>query len=338
MAWIKSNRGIGAMVGYLLNLFHDSPFAGHRAFGSTLYALSCRYFWLRMFSGVKEYCQSCVKCQAYNYSNLHGKAPLQSIVTSRPGQIVQLDYMGPFKTSKAGNKYICLAVDAHIKYLWYAATVAPDEISTAFFLFNEIVCKVGPVEKIMSDQGANFESNIFKHLCALIGSDKIRSSAFHPSGNGGIEIVNKVIKPNLAKYVADSHDDWDVYLGLAVNSYNNTIQSSIGMAPSEALFNRPAVLMADVICNHKLPKDTKLHNVGEYTLDLWRNAQRIRAEISFNKEQAQKENYDRTIKDARSFEVGSLVKIKNFKKTPGDCAAFEKKFVGPFTILRKFNE
>ena len=113
-------------------------------------------------------------------------------------------------------------------------------------------------------------------MCAHKGSDKIRSSAFHPSGNGGgIEIVNKVIKPNLAKYVSDSHDDWDVYLGLAVNSYNNTVQSSIGIATSEALFNRPAVLMADVICNHKLPKDTKLHNVGEFTLELWRNAQRI---------------------------------------------------------------
>ena len=55
------------------------------------------------------------------------------------------------------------------------------------------------------------------------------------------------------------------YLGLAVNSYNNT----------GALFNRPAVLMADVIRNHKLPKDTKLHNVGEFTLELWRNTQRI---------------------------------------------------------------
>ena len=294
-----------------------------------------------MFSGVKEYCQSCVKCQAFNYSNLIGKAPLQPIVTSRPGQIIQLDYMGPFKVSKAGNRYICLAVDSNIKFLWYAATVSPDEISTAFFLFNDIICKVGPVEKIMSDQGANFESNIFKHLCTLIGSDKIRSSAFHPSGNGGIEIVNKVIKPNLAKYLADSHDDWDVYLGLAVNSYNNTVQSSIGMAPAEALFNRPAVLMADVICNHRLPATTKMNNVGEYTLNLWRNAQRIRSDISFNKEHAQlkqKENYDRTVKDARTFDVGDLVKIKNFKKTPGACAAFEKKLVGPFKVIKKHNE
>ena len=49
----------------------------------------------------------------------------------------------------------------------------------------------------------------------------------------------------------------------------------------------------------------------------------------------QKEHYDRTVKDARSFEVGSLVKIKNFKKTPGACSAFEKKFVGPFKVFKE---
>jgi hypothetical protein len=330
-----------ALIADILYWFHDSPFAGHRAFGSTLYALSCRYFWLRMFSGVKEYCQSCVKCQAFNYSNSSGKAPLQSIVTSRPGQFVQLDYMGPFKVSKSGNKYICLAVDAHIKFLWYAATKTIDEVSTAIFLFNEIVCKVGPIEKVMSDQGGCFEGNVFKHLCKLIGSDKLRSSAFHPSGNGGIEIVNKVIKPTLAKFVSSSHDDWDLHLGLAVNSYNNTVQSSIGMAPSEALFNRPPVLMADVICNNRLPSNTNVDNVGEHTLLLWKNAQRIRHEISFNKEVAQdkqKLNYDRSLKDNRLFEVGHFVKIKNFKKPSNSCAAFVPKFIGPFKIVKKLSE
>jgi hypothetical protein len=323
------------MVSDLLRLFHDSKFAGHRAFGSTLYALSCRYFWPRMFSIVKEWCQK------FNYTNLQNKAPLRSIGTMRPGQFVQLDFMGPFTTSKAGNRYICLAVDAHIKFLWYAATKTIDEISTALFLFNEVICKVGPVEQIMSDRGANFESNVFVHLCKLIGSKKVRSSAFHPSGNGGIEIVNKTIKPNLAKYVAKSHDDWDICLGLAVNSYNNTIQSSIGMAPSEALFNRPPVLMADVICNNRLSRDTNIDNVSGYTLNLWRSAQRVRKEVSFNKgvtQGKQKEMYDRFIKNSRVFNVGDLVKIKSFKKTPGVCSAFVEKFSGPLKIVKKFSE
>lgn len=97
------------MIGDLLKLFHDNKFSGHRAFGSTLYALFCRYFWLRMFSSVKEWCQSCVLCQKFNYSNLQNRAPLKSIGTHRPAQLVQLDFMGPFTTSKAGNRFICEA-------------------------------------------------------------------------------------------------------------------------------------------------------------------------------------------------------------------------------------
>jgi hypothetical protein len=329
------------LVVELMNLFHDSPFAGHHAFGSTLYALSCRYFWVKMYSTVKDYCQSCEKCQFFNYSNGSGKAPLQSIVTSRPGQFVQLDYMGPFKMSKSGNRYICLAVDAHIKFLWYAATSSVDEISTAIFLFREIVCKVGPVEQIMSDQGACFESNVFQHLCKLIGSKKLRSSAFHPSGNGGIEVINKTIKPNLAKYVSATHDDWDLHLGLAVNAYNNTMQSSIGMAPSEALFNRPPVIIADIICNRKLPSDTNTKNISDFTLGLWQNAQWVRREVSANKEMAQEKqrhNYDKSVKDRRVYVVGDLVKIKNFKKPQNACSAFVQKFVGPFKITKKLSE
>jgi len=84
------------------------------------------------------------------------KSPLKSIGTSRPVQFLQPDHMGPFTTSKAINKYICLAVDAHIKFLWYAATCSVDEISTTLFLFNEVVCQAGTVENVMSDQGAFF--------------------------------------------------------------------------------------------------------------------------------------------------------------------------------------
>lgn len=243
--------------------------------------------------------------------------------------------MGPFTTTSAGNRYICLAIDAHIKYVWFAATKSIDEISTVLFLFNEVVCKVGPIEKIMSDQGACFESNVFQHLCKLIGSKKLRSSAFHPAGNGGIEIVNKVVKPNMAKYVADSHDNWDVCLGMAINAYNNTSQSSIGMAPAEALYNRPPVLMADVICSNKLNRDTHVDNVSEYTLNLWNSAQRIRRDIAENKELAQrkqKANYDAYVKCAAKFVVGDKVKIKNYRKPQNVCKAFVEKFIGPFVI------
>ena len=60
------------------------------------------------------------------------------------------------------------------------------------------------VEQVLSDQGVNFESNLLKHLCILLDTDKLHTSTYHVSGNGITGRLNKSIKPNIAKYVNDS--------------------------------------------------------------------------------------------------------------------------------------
>jgi len=95
----------------ILALHHDSTFAGHRAFETTLLAVRNRYFWINMVNEVKNYCNSCVACQKFNYSCLHNRAPLKPLEVSRPWQLAGFDFMGPFKTSRHGNKYIILGID-----------------------------------------------------------------------------------------------------------------------------------------------------------------------------------------------------------------------------------
>lgn len=95
----------------VLQNHHDSPFGGHRAFETTLVAIRSRYYWNFMPSEVKSYCQSCNSCHIFNYACLHNVAPLKPIQVTRPWQLVGIDYMGPFKTSIYGNKYIVLAID-----------------------------------------------------------------------------------------------------------------------------------------------------------------------------------------------------------------------------------
>jgi hypothetical protein len=103
------------------------------------------------------------------------------------------------------------------------------------------------------------------------------------------------------------------------------------------IYNRPAELMADVICNNRLPVDTNVNNIGEITAELWSNAQHIRNTISANKEQAQykqKLYYDKFLHDSRQYAVGDWVKIKNYAKALGEqCQAFVEKFKGPYKIV-----
>ena len=319
----------------VLKLHHDSAFAGHRGFESTFASIRQRYYWNFMPSEVKAYCQSCKPCQDFNYSNLINKAPLKPVIVSRPWQIVSSDFMGPFKRSSFGNVYIITCIDHFTKFMEAAAVPSFDAETTATFIFNNIICRYGMVEQILTDQGVNYESRLIKQLCSLVGSDKLRTSTYHAPGNGTAERPNKTLKPNIAKFVNDKHDDWDRYVQLAISAYNNSFHSTIKMTPYEALFGRKSVIVADVILNNQLPPDTKLRDISEFVKALRSHAdfvsQVVRENTLIAKER-QKANYDRFIKCSNEFKVGDYVKINNCRRHIGLSKAFEPKFIGSRSV------
>ncbi len=170
------------MRSQIIQHYHDSPFSGHIGFETTLNGIRNRYFWNYMPSQIQTYCQSCNACQIFNYACLHNLAPLKSF--SLKTMAVGVDIMGPLKTSIHGNKYVILAIDHFTKSAEGAARASFNAVTTAVFLFNNIICHYDMIEKLLSDQGVNFESNLIKHLCILLGTEELHTSTYHASGNG----------------------------------------------------------------------------------------------------------------------------------------------------------
>ena len=65
------------------------------------------------------------------------------------------------------------------------------------------------------------------------------STACHPQSDGQTERVDQTLKDLLRTCVLDFGGSWEDYISLVEFSYNNSFQSSIGMAPFEALYGRP---------------------------------------------------------------------------------------------------
>jgi hypothetical protein len=84
-------------------------------------------------------------------------------------------FMGPFLETENGNVYIVLAIDHFTKYVIGAATIKIDAETTAKFMLNEIICKFGIMENILTDRGANFEAHLFQQICCLLGTNKLRT-------------------------------------------------------------------------------------------------------------------------------------------------------------------
>ena len=69
------------------------------------------------------------------------------------------------------------------------AYVTPDQTakSVAQFLWQGYSLIFRALAKLLSDQGANFESKIISELCELMGIWKVRTLLYHPQTNGQVE-------------------------------------------------------------------------------------------------------------------------------------------------------
>ena len=82
-------------------------------------------------------------------------------------------------------------------------------------------------------------SGFWRGLQKALGTKINFSTAYHPQSDGQTERVNQTLEDLLRACVLDFGGSWEDHISLVEFSYNNSFQSSIGMAPFEALYGRP---------------------------------------------------------------------------------------------------
>jgi hypothetical protein len=121
------------------------------------------------------------------------------------------------------------------------------------FDVQDIVSKHGVPKTIVSDRGSVFTSAFWTQLHEALGSKLDFSTAYHPQIGGQTERTNQILEDMLRACALDIGGPWEEHLPLAEFSYNNSYQSSIQMAPFEALYGRKC---RSLICWYE-PGDSK---------------------------------------------------------------------------------
>ena len=75
--------------------------------------------------------------------------------------------------------------------------------------------------KLLSDQGANFESNMVRELCELMGIQKVRTSPYHAQTNRQVERLHQTLKGMIGKLSRDQKADWPKHLPELVQAHNS---------------------------------------------------------------------------------------------------------------------
>jgi len=316
----------------ILYEYHDAPTGGHQGIERTLKRIRLKHNWPGITRDVENYVAKCESCQK-NKQSRRMKAPL--IITdtpSKPFEKCALDIVGPLTITTQGNKYLLTFQDSLTKFS-KAIPIPNQEANTISKEFvTKIILEHGIPEKILTDQGTNFLSEIFKNTCKLLKINKIQTTAYHPESNGALERSHRTLAEYLRHYVNEDQTDWDEWIPFAMFTYNTTPHTATGYTPFELIYGHQADIPTALMMP---PKPT--YNYDDYAQEL---KERLRATNRVAREHIKDEKikaklqYDRKAKEI-TFKVGDKVLIYDETLRRGRSKKLESLWTGPYKIIEK---
>lgn len=208
----------------------------HPGIQATQHLLTQRFVWPGINKDVREWTRCCLVCQQSKVSS-HTKAPFGSFMApTEHFDKVHVDILGPGPPSK-GNTNLLTCVDRFT--CWPEAFPLPDirseTIANAFVAGG--VSRYGVPSTITTDRGRQFESALFNNLLTLLGTSRIRTTAYHPIANGLVERFHRSFKTALR--AQPDATDWSTSLPLVLLSLRATLKQDLHCTPAEMVFGAP---------------------------------------------------------------------------------------------------
>jgi hypothetical protein len=111
-----------------------------------------RYYWPQLGKDVKKYIQTCNVCQ-YRGSSKR-REELVPIPVQGPFHRIGIDIKRPLPITSNGNRYIIITMNYFTK--WPIAIPNIKAETVAKFIYEQIICRHGILQEILSDQGTSF--------------------------------------------------------------------------------------------------------------------------------------------------------------------------------------
>ncbi|XXG46965.1 hypothetical protein AAC387_Pa02g1687 [Persea americana] len=259
------------------------------------------------------------------------ESPHQS-VAFRP---VGLDIVGPLHRTPGNKRWLIVATDYFTKWVEAEPLSSITELDTKNFVWKNIITRFGIPRTLISDNGTQFDSNLFKSFCQEYGIRNIYSTPAYPQSNGQAEISNKVLLDRIKKRLDRAKGRWAEELPSVLWAYRTTPRRSTSVTPFSLAYGMEAVIPLEVglptLRSELCEQGLNYLNVA-WELDLAEERREAAAIRLAAYQQQLARGYNPKVKERR-FAIGELV----LKKTlPGDRDPNDGKLApnwqGPFRI------
>ena len=319
----------------VLSYCHDLQSAGHLGIKKTLSKVRQSYYWPGLQRDVRHYVAGCEKCQKSKGPLKTPRAPMQIVGASRPMERIATDILGELPVTDKGNRYILVVSDYYTK--WTEAFSMPnmEARTVADIIVREVVSRFGVPYIIHSDQGRQYESQLFLEMCKVLHIKKTRTTPYHPQSDGMVERFNKTLVRMLKSYINNHQSDWDEHLPFLTMAYRSAELETTGFSPNYLMLGREVSTPLDIM--YEMPSSIRSIPENQWA---WALKEKLEEAYSYVRNHVpgamfrQKSLHDLKL-SWQKFNKDDEVYVYFPRYLPGQSPKLTNRWKGPFKILEK---
>ena len=153
-----------------------------------------------------------------------------------------MDIVGSFPKAARNKRWLLVGIDYFIKLGEVEPLANIKDVDAKKFVWKNIVTRFGVPHILISDNGLQFDSKVFRRYCCELGIKNKYLTLAYPQRNGNVEAVNKVIMNELKKRLDDAKGEWVEELPHVLWTYRTTPRRSTGETPFSMTYGAKVVI------------------------------------------------------------------------------------------------
>lgn len=233
---------------YLTKTFRRTAFESlhdisHPGIRTTKKIITGKFYWPSMNKDITNWSKNCIACQKSKVQR-HTMSELGQFLPSNRLEHIHLDIVGPLATSPEGHRYLLTILD---RTTGWPEAIPLQQISAEIIaksLYENWIVRFGCPGRITTDQGRQFESDLFINLAKLLGIEKIRTNSYHPQSNGLVERWHRSLKTALRARLNNT-PNWYQQLPTVLLGLRSVPRADTGVSAAELTYGTKLKLPGD---------------------------------------------------------------------------------------------